>query len=175
MELMLLRMFQAQVAAQCEIVLHQYDELNAAVQRCSPSEAFAALQALLTAAANISKACWGQKGKKTAQRAPLRTSIGLGENSPIQDTDMRNSYDHIDERLEDWWQESPNHDIADGNIGPANMVSGLRPVEMFRGYDPATQTAFFWGESFDIRAIVNEVNRIRPKVTEEASKPHWVP
>ena len=175
MELMLLRMFQAQVAAQCEIVLRQHKELNAAVQRGSPRDAFAALQALLTAAANISKACWGQKGKKAVQRAALRTSIGLGENSPIQDTDMRNNYDHIDERLESWWKDSPNHNIADGNIGPANMIGGFLPVEMFRGYDPASQTALFWGESFDIRAIVNEVSRIQPKVTAEASKPHWVP
>ncbi len=59
------------------------------------------------------------------------------------------------------------------NLGPRSMFSGLDPMDMFRLYDPATANLMFWGEEFNIKAIVFEVERILPKLQEEANKPPW--
>jgi hypothetical protein len=133
---------------------------------------FYEVQNLLNAAANISKACWGAGGKLATQRQPLRDSIGVTDASPLCDMSMRNNYEHFDERLDRWWRESANHNSMDFSIGGPRVI-GLDPIEMFRHFDPVTTELGFWGETFNVQALVNEVQRILPTVTLEASKPHW--
>ena len=42
---------------------------------------------------------------------------------------------------------------------------------MFRSFDPQGYTAEFWGESFDVQALIKEVQRVLPKLKEETTKP----
>ena len=35
-------------------------------------------------------------------------------------TRMRNNFEHIDERIERWWVESPEHVYVHSNTGPAS-------------------------------------------------------
>jgi len=86
---------------------------------------------------------------------------------------MRNNFEHFDERLELWWQESPRHNYADFTLGPRSGIAGLDDIDMFRFFDPRTSEVVFWSEAFNLGALVNEVQRILPKVAEEAAKPHW--
>lgn len=43
---------------------------------------------------------------------------------------------------------------------------------MFRWFDPKQSTVRFWGDSFDLQAIADEVMRILPIADREASKAH---
>ena len=86
---------------------------------------------------------------------------------------MRNHYEHIDERLDKWWAESGTRNHADHVVGPPTTIAGLQPIELFRRYDPSTATANFWGDSYNLRTITDEVNRIFPLLQVEAAKPHW--
>jgi hypothetical protein len=63
MALMLLRIFQRQVELQCRAVLIASHDFNAAMLTNDLTHAWIAVQNLLTAAANISKALWGVGGK----------------------------------------------------------------------------------------------------------------
>jgi hypothetical protein len=86
---------------------------------------------------------------------------------------MRNNYEHFDERLDEWWEKSANHNFMDMGLMPRAAIHGLAEVERFRAYDPATGDLTFWGEDLNLLAILTEVQRILPIVAEEASKPHW--
>lgn len=178
MDIFLLRTFQRQVELQCKFVLTAAQELNKALaERNSAQQVFYALQNLLTASANISKALWGVKGNRdlTKQRKPLRDSIGIRDDSPLREVNMRNNFEHFDERLDKWWRKSKRHNIADLSVGPPSTFQGLEDIERFRMFDPSTTNMTFWGEEFNIQNIVNEVTRIFPTLQREASKPHWDP
>ena len=207
METILLRLFQSQVLDQCRHLLYSYEGIEArraeiaqiwegigpmtpekwhdsatqrALVREKQQQIWGLIQALLTATANISKALWGEKGKYEQQREPLRQSIGVTNSSPlIPPSTVRNSFEHFDERLDDWWRKSPNHNYMDGAIATGALIGGDGAAEAFpninlvRAYDPSIERVSFWGDTFDIAAIVQEIERIKPALIRETARPHW--
>lgn len=170
---MLLRAFQRQVADQCKVVLTGVQMINAGLQSGDQDTLWVGVQVGITGAGNISKALWGQGAKMTEARKPLRQSLAIAENSPLRFVSMRNHFEHYDERLDRWWQDSPNHNMLDRMIGPPSAVVGLDDLDRFRVYDNTTHDLVFWGERFNVQAIATEADRILPIAEAEASKPHW--
>ena len=175
MELMLLRVFQRQVELQLKALLDAHARLMAALGRTAPDEVWFAVEGLLSAAANVSKALWGQGSAANAARQPLRDSLCVSEASPFSERRMRNHFEHYDERLDEWWVKSPTHNIADRNIMPVGAIAGIDRLGMFRQLDPTTLNVVFWGDTFNIPEIVAEASRLLPIVVKEAAKPHWEP
>jgi hypothetical protein len=68
MEIQLLRSFQKQVALQCKFLLLSAQEINKGLQQRDIEYTFYAIQNLLNAGANISKALWGQGGTLQSER-----------------------------------------------------------------------------------------------------------
>lgn len=174
MNLMLLRLFQRQVEEQCRYLLVSAHRVNSALAQ-NPQDIWFDLQNLLSAGANIAKLLWGRNPTIAEQRAPLRASLGIDDTSPLRQRDMRNHYEHIDERLDDWDKDSKRHNHVSKVVGPASAIAGIDEIDLFRGFDPATATARFWGDTFDIQALVTEVERLLPIATAEGAKPHWDP
>lgn len=117
---------------------------------------FYGIQSLLNAGANISKMLWGQRGGKAEQRQRLRDSIGISDDSPLREVTMRNHFEHMDERIDRWWSESLRHNYADKNIGPrGRAIVGLDTIDMFRLFDPQTADIVFWGQEFNLQALVD--------------------
>lgn len=173
METSQLRTFQRHLHDQCQYLLRSARDLNTGLASKDVDHIFYAIQNLLNAGANISKLLWGQKGKDLEARKRLRESIGICDSSPLRKVDMRNHFEHMYERIERWWSQSARHNQADKIIGPRNAIVGLKPIETFRWFDPVTKDVIFWGEGFNIQTLVAEVERILPKLREEADKPHW--
>jgi hypothetical protein len=171
----LLRLFQRQVALQCRGVLIATGQLNEALAQKDTPAVWTAVQSLLTSAANISKACWGQRGKHLeAPRKLLRDSLQIDDNSPLNQVTMRNKFEHFDEKLDEWWKSSTDHHHLDVSVMPPSAIQGISEKDMFRVLDPTTMEVVFWGERFDLQAIVNEVSRLLVLAEAEAAKPHWV-
>jgi hypothetical protein len=175
MDLMLLRLFQRQVALQCKFLLSSAAQANKALEDRNVEGVFFALQNLLNAGANVSKALWGGGGKLAAQRKPLRDSIGITDTSPLREVAIRNNFEHFDERLDRWWNESKKHNHSDMNIASKGMISGIDEIDRFRIFDPQTKDLTFWGQEFNLQALVTEAQAILPKLEAEANKPHWDP
>jgi hypothetical protein len=146
------------------------EELNAALEKRNVLNIFYALQNILNASANISKALWGQRGKFASERKHLRESIGVNDESPLRNVTMRNNFEHFDERLDRWWKESKQHNMADFNLG---AIGGIAEIDSFRCFDPRTSDVSFWGQNFNVQNLIDEVCRILPKLEAEANKPHW--
>src|SRR5262245_39210146 len=159
MDPFLIRMFQMQIKFQCDAVLLASESIRRGLKEGNTAVIFSGIQNLLGAAANISKACWAQKGNLSAQRLPLRKSIGITDDSPLRDTDIRNNWDHFDDRLDTWWRDSSLHNYSDLNF---ESISGFDDIDTFRALDPKTLDVFFWGDRFNLQLIVREVERISP-------------
>jgi hypothetical protein len=175
MELMLLRHFQRQVHLQCQAVLVGVHDFNGALVTGDVTNAWIAMQNILTAAANISKALWGSRGKHAKAREGLRTSLQVDDTSPLREVAMRNHFEHYDERLDHWWAKSERHNHMDMSIMPPNMVQGLDDTDAFRVFDPTTGDLIFWGERFNVNELAQEATRLLPIAAAEARKPHFEP
>lgn len=169
---MLLRLFQMQVVLQCEAVLAAAD----AIKPPFGHQTWYSIQSLLTATANLSKLFWGQGGTKARERRPLRDSLQVSAKSALRPTTFRNHFDHFDDRLMTWQAESRSHNYADLNFGDIpNQIRGLKPIEIFRAFDPATGDLIFWGDRYSLPVIVQEVQGLLQRARIEANKPHWDP
>jgi hypothetical protein len=171
----LLRTFQRQIANQCYAALMAAQIAQDAMNRNDQDAFWASIQNCLTAVANISKAFWGQAGKFAKERKPLRDSLGVGNKSPLQQTSMRNNFEHFDERLDEWYTTSAQRNHIDYMIGPPNMIKGAADIDMFRVFDTTTGDVVFWGKRYPLNMIVQEIQRLHPLAVAEASKPHWDP
>jgi hypothetical protein len=98
----LLKVFQEQVKLQCIFLLRAARELNQTLKVRDTEGIFFSIQNLLTAGANVSKALWGPGGRLHAERKPLRDSIGIADTSALRDVNMRNNFEHFDDRLDRW-------------------------------------------------------------------------
>lgn len=178
MELMLLRTFQNQVLLQCEFMLFAAEDVNSALGGGGSDtvhRVFYGLQNLLNAAANVSKALWGQAGSLATERKTLRDSIGVSDDSPLREVTMRNNFEHFDERLDRWWAKSSNHNHVDLIVAPRGAISGADDIDTFRWFDSNTADLVFWSQQFNLQALIDEVKRILPALRLEAAKPHWTP
>jgi hypothetical protein len=174
METMLLRLFQKQILLQCKFILVASNELNTSLITGDITRTFYAIQNLLVAASNVSKALWGQARRKSEERKPLRESIGIEDDSPLSRILTRDDFEHFDERLTRWWAQSENHNYLDLSLGPLRTsVQGLSEQDMFRGFNPQTSDVMFWGTDFNLNSLIQEVLRILPILEREANKPHW--
>lgn len=178
MDLMLLRIFQRQVADQCRLVQESVAVIDDAVTVGDQDRLWIGCQMFVVGAGNVSKVLWGQgpaRAKVAPRRQPLRDSLGVSDSSPLFEVRIRNNFEHYDERIDEWWRRSKSHNHLDRMIGSPSMVAGLDDIDRFRVYDPATAQIFFWGEPFDLRPIADECTRIGPVAEREADKPHWEP
>src|SRR5260221_11535558 len=159
MDMHLLRTFQRQVAGQCQFMLRAAEDINNALKNGDTRVVFYSIQNLLNAAANVSKAFWGQGGKLTDQRKPLRDSVGVADNTPLKAVAMRNNFEHFDERLDRWWNESTHHNFADFNVGAVQVPN---KIDSFRNFDPKSTVISFWGDDFNLQSLINEVEILLP-------------
>jgi len=152
----LMRLFQRYIAEQCDIFMEEGKDF----QSLSPLR-WDVLQTVVVAAGIISNLLWGDSPSKAAERAELRASLGVMDDSPLRARGVRNAFIHIDERLMEWWRESPGHRYADKVLGPT-YLEGFAEVEVFRRYNWISQDLLFWGERFNLLRVSREVKRIAP-------------
>jgi hypothetical protein len=167
MDARLLQQFQTQVIDQCRIILLEEKEIAHALELITISSigndlVWVHLQNMLNASANVAKALYGSGGRKKEERAELRRLLGVEGDNVFWGVAMRNNFEHIDERLDRWSSESTDHNFVDKQIGPSHLVSEVDDIDLFRFFDPETWIVGFWGERFDVRAVVSEAARLMP-------------
>src|SRR5215211_1903562 len=145
---------------QCEFILVAASDLDNALKahdRLSTTRAWLALQTIVISAANLSKLFWGSRGKKLEERRPLRESLGVELGSCLQSPDLRNDFEHFDERIATWYDEHGNIFMS-RNIGsPRSIVVGGEPeATRFGQFDPATGELTFWANTVQIKDVIRE-------------------
>jgi hypothetical protein len=174
-------MFQRRVADSCQAVLLGVEDVES--QGAIRSGRFwYGIQNLVVGAANASKALWGagkaeDRRRRYRDRQPLRDSLSVTDASPLRQIKIRNDYEHLDERIEEWWKTSANHNVVSELIGPRGSVGGdaLGDKDTLRWFDPTTGNLIFWGNELNVPSVAEEARRIFPLAEAESLKPHWEP
>lgn len=162
-----------QVAQECEYCFEAISRMNAILSRSVEGDFFREALDLVHHAAAVSRIFWppGGSNKQKRQRAMrrgqfLRDSLGLQSGHPIQDRTLRDHFEHFDERLDAWAEESPNRNIVQSLIGPRSAIGGdaIKDSDIIRHYDPNTKMLGFRGEMFDVQDIATGIEEIHKKV-----------
>ena len=173
MDTFVLRILQHEVRFQCIAVLDAGTRLQQALPSHDIDAVFLALQGVLVASANLSKLLWGSGGRRDAERSRLREGLQVADDSPLRDPDLRNDFEHFDERVERWFETSTNRNYVGRFIGPYSGIVGPATGDRFQHFDPTTGEATFWDHSVNVVNIFKEVKRILPLAQAEGRKPHW--
>lgn len=161
-------LFVDEVEMQCQFIVVGAQGLNAALRQTDDDHViWYHVQSMLVAAANVSKLLWGSGGKMEAEREPVRAYLGVTNDSPIRDTDLRNHLEHIDSRLERWHVENLGQNFVGRAIGPLADIlatTSFGPREdvttRFHHYDTETTRIAFWGRTASLQEIVNDAQII---------------
>ena len=124
-----------------------------------PTATWGCIQAILVAAANVSKILWPGNNARKARGERLRTLLGVGDRNLLSDRTFRNHFEHYDERVEDWLQENPSSVYSDSRIDSFEPIWGSSHCH--RSYNPVTQELTFRGESLNIGAVVRAIEEIQ--------------
>lgn len=171
MDKMVLRIFQTEVFKQCEFAITSATYMNNVIHNAdNKNNLWYFTQNFLIASANVSKLLWGSKKKISQSRLPLRESLNIKENSLIKSRELRNDFEHFDERVESWSLESQRKNFMDSCIGPINMFNGIDPEDIFRHFDTHKMEITFKGKTYELQPILDELIEVHSVAKCEAQK-----
>lgn len=134
---------------------------------------FAALQAFLTAAANISKLLWPEPrdARNFPDRRPqLWQSFNISLPSPLESRDLRNHFEHFDQRLDEFFHANPGGSMFDMNLLSVDVMASVPPGAMYRNFDPDTMCVWFGGQVFTLRPVIRAILALDPVAQEKAEQ-----
>ncbi len=153
-----------EVDAQCKFIDHGWTQLRDRIEEADTIEIWWDVQGILSAAAMLGKLFWGYGGKHATERADLRDMLVVGDDSPLSDPDVRNDFEHYDERVmlliaKAVQKGQPPKQIAFRNIGDRPDVELV-----LHHFEPAKRIVSFDEHETSIADIVREARRILPLV-----------
>jgi hypothetical protein len=170
----LMRVFLNEIVLQCRFILFAYEDLLAHWEvirakgatleavRAAADRTWFDLQGFVIASAGLARLLWAGGGPKEAERSDLRTIVAVRDDSPLRQTIIRDYLEHVDQRVDEWWRDSPEHMQTDRGIGPFESSLNMEKPDSFRRFDPDQMEFAFWAERFPIGTIAAEAQRILP-------------
>jgi hypothetical protein len=158
----LLFVFKEELHDQCRLAAEAGEQLE---QARGGYSVWSELQSIIVAAGNASKLLWPPGSgdateAKRLEREPLREAAGVTDDSPLKSRKIRNAFEHIDERLERWFEWTDTGNIGLRNVGSPEAI-GTGSVH-FGNYDPRSGEVIFWNETpISIPEVLEEMRRIR--------------
>lgn len=120
------------------------------------------IQNILVSGANLSKLLWsGKKESSFLQsiKRELRTSLSVNGSSPLRSRQLRNHFEHFDERLGSWAGSAARDMFIDSVILP-EAIKSFNPESVFRHYDPQSKILSFQGESYHLQPVLAAVQTL---------------
>ena len=170
------RIFLEELTTQCAWAISSVQRMNEILQTKDaggPQAFFQQAAELLQHAGLASKILWppgspvGFKNKRAKVRGIyLRTTLEITDSHALKNRNLRDHFEHYDERLDDWVVKSPNRIMVNSIIGPRNTIGGnvVQDHEIIKLFDPQTNTLIFRGEPYDIQLLVNSVIDVKNRV-----------
>lgn len=125
-------------------------------------EYWGAIQSILSASANVSKILWPRK-KRKVRGEYLRKLLNIDEEHLLSDRSIRNSFEHYDERIEDWFEEHDAGVYRDLAL-EAHVPSLLMPPKFsHRSYDQYTHDLKFRDEKINLQELLSELTKLKEK------------
>jgi len=177
----MLRVYQMEVKQQCVYALIAVQEMQARLNNREQGfdvdgtyRFWSAMQVFVGACATISKLCWPSETKKRRETPDetqfrikrgleLRQSLGLTDSSPLQNKELRNSFEHIDERLDVWARHSPKRMLLSrctGDPGSFVIEPPMAPTDWVGYLDLSTMEVTFQGTPVPLKPMFLAVKEL---------------
>lgn len=125
-------------------------------------EYWSAIQSILSASANVSKILWPHK-RRNARGVYLRKLLNVDDECLLSDRSIRNSFEHYDERIEDWFEEHETATYRDLALEARVPGSLMLPQFSHRSYDQYTHDLTFRNETINLRELLSELAKLNEK------------
>lgn len=139
---------------------------NQSLQQNAPGSAFFAAQSALTSASHIANILWPTRARATKRGETLRDVLKLDDGHALNDKRLQALWEHADERLDDWIQQTKGKKIAFDFIGPkAQLPSGeTSDLNLYRLYDPEQLVFYYRGKAFHFQGLSSAVADVASRV-----------
>jgi hypothetical protein len=128
------------------------------------------VQTILTTSGNLSKIFWPAYYKDRPDISKdyslrgkyLRELLAVDKRRPLNSRKLRNYFEHYDERLHHWAEQSKHHILKRRNIIPEGFIQMSDPDQYadMGNLDPGTFTVTFWGDRFEIPVIIESIGEL---------------
>lgn len=159
-----------EVTIQCQIAMHIFDrlkeyarvqvELDSAAQKPRPLsviEVLADCSAFLSACAVLAHCFFPtKKGIATRRGKRLRELMNIENLPALRALDLRNSFAHIDERLDQLLEESPTDEIVQIHLARKPPTARL----VLKRFNPTTITLSYLDKEADLALCASEIRTI---------------
>lgn len=165
----LAQIYLEQAKQECERCFQSIQVMNAIMQQKIEGDFFQHALDLIHHAAAVSRIFWppGGRNKQNSKRAHrrgqvLRDMLQLLSGHAVQNRALRDHFEHFDERLDDWAENSRNRNIIHHLFGPRSAVSGdaIQDSDIIHHFDPATKIFAFRGEHYNIQELAAGIDDI---------------
>jgi hypothetical protein len=124
-------------------------------------ETWCSIQSILVAAGNVSKILWPNK-KYKIRGDRLRQLLKVEMDSPLYSRAFRNHFEHYDERVEEWFENSPRGLYIDLAMNPSfrSEISNAPPLNTHRGYNSFNNSLVFRNETLYLNEVLTALDNI---------------
>jgi hypothetical protein len=129
------------------------------------------LQSLVIALGNISKILWPLKKKNENRGIDLRTILSVKDDSVLKNRDLRNLFEHFDERAEEWFKSEGCTRFSDRNVG--SMKGAAMPFEKdrLRTFNPETWALTYIENKFELGPAIQAAYELYEAIQEKTGQP----
>jgi hypothetical protein len=160
--------FLSEIVLQSKIALRAGERLQAADNNLDRVDVWSTIQTILIAAGNISRILWPGNKKYGERGENLRKLLNIESENLLSDRRFRNHFEHYDERVEDWYTNTPSAVYTDLAMNP-DLYGTSYTKSYHRGYNTYNNTLVFRDETLDLAALLNAIKRIQ-----ESCKPYAI-
>jgi len=165
----LLGLLERELARQCTSARIALYDLRIASRRGESDRVWYAAQGLLVAVGNISKILWPSNPESRGRRISLRSKLHLDETSPLNSRELRNHFEHFDERIEQWASTTVTGRFME-MIGPRRLLANYDPGDLVRHLDPDDLIFTVRGRTYDLKPVLAAVRDLHKKVRGRRAK-----
>lgn len=156
-----LKIFVDEIKQQSEYALTSYNEMIKALEERNTRAFWYYTSSFLSSTANVSKLLGGNsKSGSYSEREQIRTYFNIqNDDLMIHVRDVRNAFDHYDDRIKTWSEKVPNNIFISENIGGKSgvYVQGMSTDLYMRNFEPTTGELSVLSDTINVYKAVEEL------------------
>ena len=157
----------SEIVLQTKIAQRAADRLPKDPSGFDRIEVWCSIQSILVAAGNVSKILWPPSKNRKSRGEKLRRLLNIDKNNILANRNLRNHFEHYDDRIETWFDSQSSGVYIDLEFDPFKPTKWQLPKSSHRSYNQVDRIVTFRGETLDLKEVLNALEKIRLKC-----KPH---